>query len=161
MLSRSAKLLASFASATSGNVAITFAFALIPLMCAVGAAVDYSRDNAVKAELQGAVDSVGLKLHKDAPTLSTSDLQTAAKNYFLATFHPKYDAKDIQVNATYSTAGGSHVIVNASVDVPTTFMSIFGYDYCNEEPTYAVAECRRRQRGCLCFDYSFCEGRQS
>ena len=129
MFPRATKLFRKFASARNGNVAITFAFALIPIICFVGAAVDYSRDNTVKAEMQGALDSVALMLQKTAPTLSTDGLQSAAKNYFLAVFSSKYGAKNININATYSTQNGSHVIVNGSVDVPTTFMGIFGETY--------------------------------
>ena len=129
MLSRFARLLDRFVAATNGNVAITFGFALIPIICFVGAAIDYSRDTVVKAEMQGALDSVGLMLHKTAPSLSQDGLQAAAKNYFLATFGSKYGADNIQVTATYSTDGGSQVVVSATADVPTTFMSIFGQDH--------------------------------
>ena len=42
--------------ARRGNVAITFAFSLIPLLALVGAAVDLSRANSVRTSLQLAVD---------------------------------------------------------------------------------------------------------
>ena len=56
-------LIWSFASAAArlvrardGNVAITFAIALIPILGFVGAAVDFSRANSIKASLQSALD---------------------------------------------------------------------------------------------------------
>jgi Flp pilus assembly protein TadG len=120
-------LLREFASERRGNVAIIFAFALIPIIGFVGAAIDYSRGNVVKVEMQSALDSVGLMLYKTAPTLSVDQLQSAAQSYFSAVFAGRYGANNIKVSATYSTTGGSNVVVNASADVPTTFMGIFGF----------------------------------
>lgn len=60
--------LREFAAARGGNVAIIFTFALIPILALVGSAIDYSRGNAVKVEMQGAVNSVGLMLQKTAPS---------------------------------------------------------------------------------------------
>ena len=42
--------------ARRGNVAITFAFSLIPLLALVGAAIDLSRANSVRTSLQLAVE---------------------------------------------------------------------------------------------------------
>ena len=72
-----------------GNVAITFAIALIPLIAFVGVAIDYSRANAVKADLQAALDSTALMVAKNASTLTTNQLQSTAQNYFLALFTNK------------------------------------------------------------------------
>ena len=116
-----------FRSDSRGNIGITFAFALLPIMAFVGAAIDYSRASAVKAEMQSAVDSVGLMLYRTAPSMDPTQLKTAAENYLQATFAKKYGADNIQVKATYSTSGGSNIQVTASADVPTTFMEMFGY----------------------------------
>ena len=116
-----------FCSDSRGNIGITFAFALLPIMAFVGAAIDYSRASAVKAEMQSALDSVGLMLYRTAPSMDPTQLKTAAQNYLLATFGKKYGADNIQVKATYSTSGGSNIQVSASADVPTTFMEMFGY----------------------------------
>jgi Flp pilus assembly protein TadG len=103
MLSPWAKLTAAlraFNRSRSGNVAITFAIATLPIIGAVGAAVDYSRANAVKAAMQAALDSTALMLSRDAATLTDAQLQTKAKNYFLAMF-TRPDANSIAVSATY------------------------------------------------------------
>ena len=55
-----------------GNVAITFGLCLIPIAGMVGAAVDYSRANSVKAAMQAALDASALMLSKDAATLKQS-----------------------------------------------------------------------------------------
>jgi Flp pilus assembly protein TadG len=128
MFSRLIHMLRRFGSSQDGNVAIIFGFALIPLIAFVGAAVDYSRATAVKAEMQGALDSVSLMLQKTALTSSANELQSAAVKDFMAVFAPKYDASNIKINATYSNSGGSSILVNGSVDIPTTFMGMFGYN---------------------------------
>jgi Flp pilus assembly protein TadG len=75
-----------FARARSGNIAITFAIALIPLLAFVGAAIDYSRANALKASLQSALDSTALMVSKSAASKDSTALQTSADTYFRALF---------------------------------------------------------------------------
>jgi Flp pilus assembly protein TadG len=50
----------AFRTAERGNVAVTFTLALIPIMGFLGAAVDFSRANAIKAGMQQAVDATAL-----------------------------------------------------------------------------------------------------
>ena len=52
----------NFSSADSGNVLITFALALLPIMGVVGAAVDYSRANSDKTAMQAAIDATAQDL---------------------------------------------------------------------------------------------------
>ena len=78
--------LRAFRIARSGNVAITFVFATLPIIAFVGAAVDYSRANSVKVAMQAALDSTALMLSKEAGTDTTTQLQTNASNYFKALF---------------------------------------------------------------------------
>ena len=118
--------LRAFAAAPGGNVAITFAFATLPLILAVGAAVDYSRGNAARADLQVALDSTALMLAKEAATDTTDQLQANALKYFKANFNMA-DATDISVSASYDSATSS-VVVNGSTKVPTDIMHIVGYD---------------------------------
>jgi len=60
------RTLSAFRLAQAGNVAITFAFASLPIIGFVGAAVDYSRANSVKAAMQTALDATALMLSKEA-----------------------------------------------------------------------------------------------
>ena len=110
-----------------GNVAITFALALIPLLAFVGVAIDYSRANAVKADLQAALDSVALMVAKNAATMTADQLQSTAQSYFLALFNNK-QASNINFTASYATSGGSTLVVGGSADVATSFMSLFGFN---------------------------------
>ena len=110
-----------------GNVAITFALALIPLLAFVGVAIDYSRANAMKADLQAALDSTVLMVSKNAASLSSDQLQSTGRKYFLALFNdPK--ANNIKFNVSYSTSGGSNLVVDASADIDTSFIRIFGFN---------------------------------
>ena len=111
----------AFRSAQEGNTAITFAFAIIPVIGFVGAGYDYSNANSVKADMQIALDSTALMLSKDAATLSSDDFQNKARTYFTALFN-RPDATIDSVGATYTSTGGSSVTVTGQVDVPTTFL---------------------------------------
>src|SRR5215510_12262455 len=61
-----------------GNVAMTFALALIPIMTGVGAAVDYSRANSAKSKLQSALDGAILAGGNDG----SSNWTQVASNVF-------------------------------------------------------------------------------
>ena len=119
------RALRDFRVARGGNVAITFAFATIPVIGAIGAGYDYSHANSVKADLQAALDSTALMLARDASTLSSSDLNTKANSYFTALFN-RPEATIDSISATYTVSGGSQVVVNGAVDVPTTFLRVLG-----------------------------------
>ena len=111
----------AFRIACAGNVAITFAFATLPVIGITGYAVDFSHANAVKAAMQAALDSTALMLAKDAATLNSTDLNTKANNYFKALF-TKPEAASVTVSAVYSATGGSNVVVSGSAAVPTSFL---------------------------------------
>jgi Flp pilus assembly protein TadG len=74
-----------FWSDRKGNVAILFALAMIPVMGAMGAAVDYSFANALRTNMQKSLDSAGLALSKMMP-LSQDQLNTLGNQFFLANF---------------------------------------------------------------------------
>jgi Flp pilus assembly protein TadG len=116
-----------FVRAREGNVAVMFALATLPIIASVGAAVDYSHANAVKADMQAALDSTALMLSKEAASDTVDQLQAKASTYFTAIFNP-HGAENIAVSASYDTTNGSTLVLNGSVDVPTDFMQAFGYD---------------------------------
>ena len=115
-----------FADDRRGNVALTFGIATLPIIGAVGAAVDYSHANSVKAAMQSALDATALMLARDASTMNDPTLDAKAKAYFEALF-TRPEATNIVVNATFSTTSGTQVLVTGSAKVPTTIMSIAGY----------------------------------
>ena len=116
-----------FRTARAGNVAITFAFASMPIIGIVGPAVDYSHANSVKVAMQAALDSTSLMLSKEAATVSSGQLQTDALSYFSALF-TRPESTNVTISATYTTSGGSKVVVNGSANVPTKFLGVIGYN---------------------------------
>ena len=115
-----------FAAARRGNVALTFAVASIPIIGFAGAAVDYSRANAMKADMQSALDSAALMVSKNAATMTPAQIQTAAQNAFQAVF-TNVDASNVKVTASYANTNGSSVTMTASADMATDFVGILGY----------------------------------
>jgi Flp pilus assembly protein TadG len=119
--------LRQFGTAQGGNVVLTFALTLIPVMGFVGAAVDYSRANSAKAALQAAVDSTALMLSKDAQNLTTAQIQTKADAYFNALFK-RPEVTNVVVTPTFTnpTQGSFKLDLTATGKVPTTFTKVFG-----------------------------------
>jgi Flp pilus assembly protein TadG len=108
-----------------GNVVFTFALAIIPIMGFVGAAVDFSRANSAKTSMQQAMDATALMLSKDIGTLTPTQMNQKATDYFLALFnHP--EATGVTVTPTYTTTNGAQLVVTGAATVPTTFMKAMG-----------------------------------
>jgi Flp pilus assembly protein TadG len=109
-----------------GGVAPLLALGLVPLVGAVGAAVDYSRASNVRAAMQAAADATALMLAKSASGLSAAQLQQNATSYFAANFnHP--EAQSLQVQASYTSGQtGFSVQVDGTAKVNTTFMGLMG-----------------------------------
>jgi Flp pilus assembly protein TadG len=125
MSQRLARAFGAYRTDRQGSAVTTFTVALIPVMAAIGAAVDFSHANSVKTAMQAALDSTGLFLSTNAAVQSPDQLQAAATNYFSALFN-RPEAKNLRVAATYATDGSSKVVVTANVDVDTNFMGIMG-----------------------------------
>src|SRR5262249_44397205 len=90
----------------------------------VGAAVDYSRANSTRTDMQAAIDATALMLSKNAPTMTAAQLQQVGSDFFVALFN-RPDTKNLQVVATYDPVASS-VTVSVTGGVPTHFMGIFG-----------------------------------
>src|SRR5262245_33482035 len=108
------------------NVTVIFALATIPMVGFVGAAVDYSHANSVKAAMQAAVDSTALMISKQASSLNQSDIQPKAEAYFKALFN-RPEATGVTVGADYTTTSGSKVVITAKATVKTNFMGLMGF----------------------------------
>lgn len=118
-----------FIAAASGNVMMTFALLLIPIMGAVGGAVDYSSSNSAKSSLQSALDATALAMIKLAPTLSSAQLQDKATAFFNATFN-RPNANNVQVTAQYDKSANI-VTVTGAASVNTAFMKVVGINQLN------------------------------
>jgi Flp pilus assembly protein TadG len=122
--------LSRFLKDRRGGVAPMFAIAVVPVLGLVGAAVDYSRANSVRAGMQSAIDATSLAMAKLAPTLTQTELQQKTTDYFNAMFnHP--EAKNLVITPTYTTTGGSQLSVSVSGSMDTSFMRIMGFSSLN------------------------------
>ena len=119
-------MFARFLRDRRGSVLPLLAFTALPLMAGVGVAVDYSRANATKAQFQAALDSTALMLSKTAANLSASDLQAQATKYFTALF-TNTQAQNVAITTSYSSTGGSKILLNGTATLPTNFLGLLGY----------------------------------
>ena len=91
-------LLRRFSKASNGNVAVIFALAVLPLLMAVGAAIDYSRTINAKSKVGEALDSALLMAAKQPP------MSDSALTEFL----------NAQIAALVGQDGGTWTVTNVS-----------------------------------------------
>src|SRR5689334_10474049 len=122
-------LVSRFAGDQRGNIMILFALSLIPVMGAVGAAVDYSRANSVRTAVQNALDATALMISKTAGSQTSSQLQTTASKYFAAMLNrPEAVTPTLSVNYNQSA---STMVLTATTSVNTDFMGLMGFKSLN------------------------------
>src|SRR6202521_1483537 len=105
-----------------GGVAPMLALAVIPIVGLMGAAVDYSRANAMRTSMQAAADSTALMLSQEAGTLTGEALGQKATDYFNAVFnHP--EVQNVQVTPTLTTPqeGSFTLTLTSSGTIKTVF----------------------------------------
>lgn len=104
-----------------GAVAIYFVLTMIPLMVAVGAAVDISRAYVVKQRLCYALDAAGLAVG------SSNGTPEQLNGVLVSFFNANYPTAEIGVPATPSLSiVGSVITVAAEATVDTTLMKVVG-----------------------------------
>ena len=136
-----------------GGVAPLLALTIIPIVAAVGAAVDYSRANLVRTAMQNALDSSALMLSKDAQALSSAQLDQKATSYFNAMFQ-RPDASNVQVTQQLSTPaqGTFNLKLSGSATVATMFWRLLGQQQINVTATGEVTWGIKKLNLALAFD---------
>ena len=79
MRTKPGRSIVSFSGREGGSIAITFALLLIPLLLAVGVAVDYLRAYQARTALQEVVDAAGIAAGADFTASDQAVIQTAHK----------------------------------------------------------------------------------
>jgi Flp pilus assembly protein TadG len=129
-------LLSAFRSDRRGNAAVIFAFATLPLISAVGCAIDYSYASMIKTKLQAAADAATLAtVSKNSPVVTTAKGMTGSgtvsggSTYALNFFGTDTSGFSGVTDSATVTKTGMSVSANMtfSYAVPTAFMKIFGY----------------------------------
>lgn len=112
-----------------GNVAVTFAIALLPILGLVGAAVDYSIAVNTRTKIEAALDTaVLLATSKTEANLPTATAQADALKMFaaqVAMFGVTTKSSSITIT---DGVNGRVATGTAAADVPTTFMKIMGFN---------------------------------
>ena len=144
-----------FAGANQGNIAVIFAFACLPLISFVGAAIDYSRVNSARSSMQSALDSTALMLSKDLSQglITASQINAKAQLYFGA-LYTNTDAQSISISATYTanTGTGSTIQVKGSGAVMTDFMKVANFPQLNFNTTSTASWGNVRMRVAMALD---------
>src|SRR5712691_1017319 len=114
------RLARGFLRQCRGSAVPTFAIALVPMVALVGAAVDYSRANNVRAQMQGALDAAVLA---GARNDTASWIQTA-QNTFTALFQPNGSsgaAPSFVLNGDGSFPGAAGAVLRWISSAPSGF----------------------------------------
>lgn len=124
-----------------GSVFPLFAFSIIPLIGASGLAVDATKAFMVKDQLQKSIDAAALAAGNAS---SVDNMQGDAQQFFDANFHfdsslAAHQAVNVVVDSIEDT-----IMITASADVPTSFMTVFGMDKISVSADTLV---RRQTRG--------------
>src|ERR1044071_1799104 len=115
--------LRKFASASGGNMVTIFAITLVPVMGAIGAAVDYGQANSLKTAMQAAADTASLGTIKSASSLTPAQVQSTAAGLFNGSF--AQPGIGPAVTASYD-APSNTVTVSASATFKPNIMSMVG-----------------------------------
>jgi Flp pilus assembly protein TadG len=112
-------LIAEFGKANAGNVAMIFAIAAVPIVGAIGTAVDYSQAGDIKSRLQAALDVALLAGSKEASAQQVS----AANAVFTGNYGGKFGTT---ATASFTQNSNGSLSGTASTSVKTSFLGVFG-----------------------------------
>ena len=104
-----------FARSRSGNVAMMFGLAILPLMAAVGMAIDYSRIADARTRLNGAADAATLQaLSKNANPFVNTPTSAEIQQYFSTLAAPVNIATITSVKARISHVRRMQILLSRS-----------------------------------------------
>jgi len=143
----------AFWKCQQGNVAPLFGIAAVPILAAVGSAIDYTRAVNARTAMQTAIDSAALMLSKDAPNLSAAEVAARGQEYFTALLK-RPDLANVTVSSVYSanTGKGSKIEMVATGRITTSFMKIAGFPNLNLDVNSTVAWGNTRIQVALALD---------
>lgn len=118
-----------------GNVAVIFALALLPILAAIGSAVDITRALQVKARLDSALDAAGLAAGKKIDADDATIIATA-NAYFQANYPA--DALGVPGELTVNITENA-ITLNVTARVETTIMKFAGFDEINVNSTNEIS----------------------
>ena len=144
---RLTKLFSRFGGSSKGNVAVIFAIASIPILTAIGCAVDYSLASRMKSKMQAAADAASVgAISQSSPGYTAAKAMsgngsvaagvTDANNIFMGNLcGPQLTGctnvtgySNLTVTPTVTKTGSTLTsVVTFTAQVPTTFLKVVGY----------------------------------
>ena len=133
------RLIGRFRRDRRGNIAVIFTLALLPILSAVGSAIDYTVATRMKAKLQSAADAASIaSISQNSPgfmaaSVMTSDGSVAvavtdANNIFNGNVKNNTGNVVPSVTSTVTKTGAKLASnVQFTADVPTAFMKVLGF----------------------------------
>src|SRR4051812_42106223 len=133
-------LISRFAADARGNIAVTFALALLPILAAIGCATDYSRANQIKSKLQSAADAASVapvsknSAGYNAAVLMSSDGSvpvgvTEANAIFNGNVSNFTGYSDLSVTSAVTKTGATlNSTVQFSASISTFFLGVLGFN---------------------------------
>ena len=112
--------ISAFASDRRGNFAVISSVLAVPLVMAVGLAVDASTIASTKSALQQAVDSAVLAVAREGKDVSDDKANAIASTFLAGNFDPKFTKLQVVKN-------GTEFSVKAQTNAGLAFGSMFGY----------------------------------
>lgn len=112
-----------FITECDGNFAIMGTLALVPIMLATGAAVDFNQRTNVNGALQAAADAAALAGMRDN-TLTEREIKNVANLAFSNNLSGDVSFENVNVDVSLTSKGT--ILVSAKSSLPTTFMSMVG-----------------------------------
>jgi Flp pilus assembly protein TadG len=118
-----------FRADRSGNIAILFGLALLPLLGFAGAALDYSYANEIRTDLNAAADAAVLvAVSQAALSQTTTTAQQNAVNFFNAEATKQRVTLNSPATVTVTDNNGSRTaVLNYNANVATSLMAALGY----------------------------------
>lgn len=118
-----------FGAASEGNFSILAALAAVPVVLAVGVALDLSTINQTRTRLQQAIDSAVLAVAREGKTITDDRARDIAARFLEGNFDPTYTKLKVKRVGTSFT-------VSAETSAGVAFSKLFGYD---DMPVAALA----------------------
>lgn len=134
------RLIRGFRNDQRGNLAVIFAIACVPLISAIGCAIDYTEAVRIKSKLQSAADAAAVAAISQqssgwlaASLMTTNGEVTAgendARNVFngnITNFLSLFNGQTVAATVT-KTGANLTSVVSFSANVPATFMKVVGF----------------------------------
>jgi Flp pilus assembly protein TadG len=120
-------LLSRFRKDRSGNVAMLFGFAAVPLIALAAGVVDYGRATSLRTTLNAAVDAAALMVAREATKLTDAQLRTRAEALIRANLAGGSSATLDGYSVTIDRSART-VNVTANSTIETSVARVIGFD---------------------------------